>query len=84
MNAIDQLVNHLDKMFRYPMLIRAIVGSKEPLDPGPQHVGDYTKWLLDLRNIRVCHCDTVDLLKDAYTVYDFTYPQIIIEYRKLF
>lgn len=46
--ALDAIVNHIDKMpylsgyqFKLPILIRAIVGAKEPLEPGCQHTQDY-------------------------------------------
>lgn len=47
--ALDALVNQMDKMpfmsgdqFKWPIIIRAIVGSREPIDPGPMHRQDYT------------------------------------------
>lgn len=44
--AVNQLVNHLDKLpamgYRPKVIIRTAVGSVNPLHPGPQHVGDYT------------------------------------------
>lgn len=50
--GLDALVNHVDKMphlsgdqYKLPIVIRAIVGAKEPLNPGPQHTQDYTKEL---------------------------------------
>ncbi len=49
LRAADQLVNHLDKMeamsrgdFCPKVIIRTRVGSKTPLDAGPQHTQDYT------------------------------------------
>ena len=46
--AIDQLVNHLDKLekmsqgqFKPKVIIRTMLGATYPLDPGPQHSGDY-------------------------------------------
>lgn len=48
--AFNQLVNHLDKIrkmsrgeIRPKVLIRTSIGSKKPLDGGPQHTQDYTK-----------------------------------------
>ena len=38
--AANQLVNHLDKM-RSHVIVRVGVGSTKPLDPGPQHVGNF-------------------------------------------
>ena len=53
--GLDALVNHVDKMpwlsgdqFKLPIIIRAVVGAKNPLNPGPQHTGDYT---IALRNM---------------------------------
>jgi pyruvate/2-oxoglutarate/acetoin dehydrogenase E1 component len=47
--ACNQLVNHLDKIqtmsngqFNPKIIIRTSVGSKKPLDGGPQHTQDYT------------------------------------------
>lgn len=44
--AANQLVNHLDKIplysgFRPRVLIRVAVPTPHPLDPGPQHLGDF-------------------------------------------
>lgn len=48
--AINQLVNHLDKMpvisnggFRPKVIIRTGIGSERPLHPQFQHIGDYTE-----------------------------------------
>lgn len=38
--AMNQLVNHLDKMESH-VIVRVGVGSTKPLDPGPQHRGDF-------------------------------------------
>ncbi|MBL7131601.1 MAG: hypothetical protein ISS45_09415 [Candidatus Omnitrophica bacterium] len=47
--ALDSIVNHLDKInlmsdgqFKTPVIIRATVGSKKPLYPGPQHIQDFS------------------------------------------
>lgn len=46
--ALDGLVNHVDKLpkisgyqYKLPILVRAIVGSASPLNPGPQHTQNY-------------------------------------------
>lgn len=48
--ALDCIVNHLDKIssmaegqFKTPVIIRATVGSKKPLHPGPQHIQDFSE-----------------------------------------
>ena len=45
--AVNQLVNHLDALPRYSayrpkVIIRTSIATPVPLDPGPQHLGDYT------------------------------------------
>lgn len=45
--AMNQLVNHLDKLPLYEwtpkVIIRTTVGKKNPLDAGPQHTQNHTK-----------------------------------------
>ena len=48
--AFNQFVNHLDKVrkmsrneIKPKVIIRTSIGSKKPLDGGPQHTQDYTK-----------------------------------------
>ena len=48
--AFNQLVNHLDKIRKMSrkeicpkIIIRTSIGSKSPLDGGPQHTQDYTR-----------------------------------------
>lgn len=50
--AMNQLVNHLDKLstmsnqqFQPKVIIRTKVGSKSPLNAGPQHTQDHTEAL---------------------------------------
>jgi len=65
--AMNQLVNHLDKWgemshgeFNPKVIIRTMVGSKEPLNPGPQHCQDYTEALRLM-------CPNIDIYKLCYT-----------------
>lgn len=67
--GFDALINHLDKMpylsgdqFKLPVIIRAIVGAKEPLDPGPQHTSDYTEAL----KLVLKHTPVVDKKNPAF------------------
>lgn len=53
--AMDMLVNHLDKLplysdYRPKVIIRTAVGSKKPLDAGPQHTGDFSRSLAGMLN----------------------------------
>ncbi len=47
LEAIPQLVQHLDKIplfsdYNPKVIIRTSIATTDPLDPGPQHIGDYT------------------------------------------
>ena len=47
LEAIPQLVQHLDKIplfsdYRPKVIIRTSIATTNPLDPGPQHIGNYT------------------------------------------
>ena len=53
--AMNQLVNHLDKIrkmsfneFKPRVIIRTSIGSKVPLDGGVQHTQNYTKIFKDV------------------------------------
>lgn len=72
--ALNQLVNHLDKaecmsrgQFKPKVLVRTIVGSREPLDPGPQHYNDYTSALQSmLTNVAVIRLERTEDIRPAY------------------
>ena len=71
--AINQIVNHLDKLPRYgwrpKVIIRTTVGQKTPLDAGPQHTQNHTQALnLMLTNIAIHQVRTADEVKTAYTL----------------
>ena len=63
--AMNQLVNHLDKIrfmsrgeMRPKIIIRTSIGSKKPLDGGPQHTQDYTKMFKEiLTEVKVIYLD---------------------------
>ena len=67
--AINQLVNHLDKMqamssYQTRVIIRTSVGSERPLHPGSQHVGNFCAALRLL-----CSNIWVKDLKEADQIY---------------
>jgi len=74
MLAMNQLVNHLDKVeemscgrFKPKVIIRALVGSTKPLYPGPQHCQDHTKALKSLlTNINVVRLTNAERIVPAY------------------
>jgi pyruvate/2-oxoglutarate/acetoin dehydrogenase E1 component len=72
--ATNQLVNHLDKLkemtnLEVPpkVIVRTGIGSVKPLDPGPQHKGDFTEpFKLMAPSINVVRLDTPDQVIHEY------------------
>ena len=83
--AMDQLVNHLDKLplfgWKPKVIIRCRVGQKKPLDAGPQHTQNHTHaFACMLHNVRVTEVQTPKQVADAYRrAYDFPGSSLIIE-----
>lgn len=70
--AANQLVNHLDKLpglsngqWQPKVIIRTKVGSKHPLDAGPQHTQDHTAAFTQL-----LQCVTVLKIVQPYQVFE--------------
>jgi len=68
LEALPQLIQHLDKIplfseFRPKVIIRTAVATDNPLDPGPQHLNDYSDAIDAM-------LDTVKVvkLKEAYQI----------------
>lgn len=69
--AMDQLVNHLDKLptfgWKPKVIIRCRVGQKTPLDAGPQHTQNHTKALYSmLETVKVLEVCTPAKVEWAY------------------
>ena len=72
--ALNQLVNHLDKLdkmsskqLKAKVIIRTSIGSKNPLDGGPQHTQDHTQALKKmLTNIEVIKLKKTNQIFKAY------------------
>ena len=65
--AMNQLVNHLEVYPDLRVIVRTCVGSRTPLDPGPQHSGDYVEGLRHmLKNVGVCDLIGPDQIMRAY------------------
>lgn len=92
LNALDNIINHLDKIekmsygeFTAPVLIRATIGSKTPIYPGPQHVQDFTKAFQELLCMPIFQPTNSNEILSAYNyLKDFNYPAMIIENRDSF
>ena len=64
--AMNQIVNHLDKWEAMSMggskpkvIMKAVVGSQYPLDPGHQHKANYTQTFRD-------SCTNIDIVELVY------------------
>jgi len=86
--ACNQLANHLDKIeeisceqYRPKVIIRATIGSKTPLDPGPQHTSDYSNALKAmLKNIDVVRLEFAEQIFPGYQrAYESDRSTILIE-----
>lgn len=89
--ATNQLVNHLDKIgemsdgeFNPGVIIRTQIGNTTPLNPGPQHCGDYTMALKKMcKNIVIIKIKTaeevIDRYKDAYHAAKMGISTMLIE-----
>ena len=89
--ACNQLVNHLDKMrdmskgeMTPRVIMRVAVGSKNPIDAGPQHTQDHTeamkKMLTDVNVVELTEPEQVfSAFQDAYTRPDKR-STLIVEY----
>jgi len=72
--ATNQIVNHLDKLKELTRLdvppkviIRTGIGSEFPLNPGPQHTGDFTKaFELMCPNMNIVRLDTATSIFSEY------------------
>jgi len=91
--AMNQLINHLDRIeemsngiFKPKVIIRTIVGSKKPLNPGLQHSQDYTELLkASLKNIDIYTLkDKEDIVNSYREALDVEKSSILIEYREYY
>jgi len=72
MLAMNQLVNHLDKLPLFgwdpKVIIRTVVGSKTPLDAGPQHTQNHSVAISQMLSfVEVILCQTPETVAWAYT-----------------
>lgn len=78
--AMNQLVNHLDKMQPH-VIVRVGIGSTRPLDPGPQHRGDMTEaFRLLMPNTNIVRINDAADAGPAYVeALSSTGPSILVE-----
>lgn len=90
--AMDAIVSHLDKLpeisqnqIKFNVVVRCVVGSDKPLDPGVQHLGDFTEMLKKAtNNIEIVTLKSVDSIFEAYQLNGSTKPRICVEYKQLY
>ena len=73
--AVNQLVLHLDKLPTYSggayvpkVIIRTAIATDDPLDPGPQHLGDFT--------------DAIYMMLNTVSIFRMETPQDVTDYYK--
>ena len=72
--ATNQIVNHLDKLAELSrqtpaqkVIIRTGIGSENPLNPGPQHTGDFSEaFSLMCPNINIVRLDSAKMVIPEY------------------
>jgi pyruvate/2-oxoglutarate/acetoin dehydrogenase E1 component len=89
--AFSQLVLHLDKLPLYStynprVLVRVAVGNSDPLNPGPQHLGDFSAEFDDM--LLSVSVRTLTRAEDIEVAYDMAAlhngSTILVEYPKLY
>lgn len=89
LSATDQIVNHLDKLeemscgdFAPKVIIRVGVGSRAPLYPGEQHLGDFSSAFSNMcRNILVVRLErTIDIQPEYQNAVARRGSTILVEY----
>jgi pyruvate/2-oxoglutarate/acetoin dehydrogenase E1 component len=92
LNALDGIVNHLSKIeqlslgeFNPSVIIRAAVGSKNPLNPGIQHIQDFSRLFKEIVGFPVYTPKTSLEVGEAYNIAkDSKKSVMIIEWRDLY
>jgi len=85
LNALDQIVNHLDKHFNYPVAIRGIIGSRLPINPGIQHTQNFTKAFKEMIKFPIFIIKRKEDIEMAYRkAKKLKTPYMIIEHRSMY
>lgn len=89
--AVNQLVSHLDKLpvysaYKPKVIIRTAVAAVTPLDPGAQHLGDYTEALrMMLKTVKVMPLDAAEQIVPAYRLaMEHDGSTLLVEYARLY
>lgn len=90
--AFNQLVNHLDKLplygngYRPKVIIRTAAATDKPLDPGPQHLGDFSTALHGMmRTVQVVKLHRARDVVHAYRLaLESEYSTVLVEMAELY
>lgn len=92
LNALDGIVNHLSKIekmskgqFHTPVIIRAVVGSTNPINPGAQHTQDFSEVFKKIADFPVYEPMNSEEVNQVYEeVKRLKKPAMVIERRDLY
>lgn len=92
LNALDSIVNHLDKLevlsnnqYKSQVIIRAILGSTKPINPGVQHSQDFTEIYRKLLKLKIYDPQNADeVLKNYKEAIETKLPCMFIERRDFY
>ncbi len=92
LNGLDAIVNHLDKInkmslgeYTTPVIIRAIVGGRTPIDPGLQHTQDFTEAIRKMVYFPVIDLKSSDQIISEYDkAIKMNGPIMLVERKDLF
>ncbi len=87
LNAADAIVNHLDKIgpmsfgeFQTPAIIRAVVGHNVPINPGAQHLQDFTRAFREMVQMPIYEPLTSGEVSEVYSrLLNTTTPAMVVE-----
>ena len=90
--GLDALSNHLSTLermsyneFSAPIIIRATVGAKNMLYPGPQHIADYSKELRNMLSFPVYDPSTALEVMEIYnSLRNSNNPAMVIERKEIY
>jgi pyruvate/2-oxoglutarate/acetoin dehydrogenase E1 component len=92
LNGLDAIVNHIDKIdkmsfgeYKTPLIIRAVVGSKKPINPGIQHTQDYTEAIKKMVSFPILELNKTSEIIDTYQkISSFESPVMVVERKELY
>ncbi|MBS3166908.1 hypothetical protein J4403_01730 [Candidatus Woesearchaeota archaeon] len=90
--ALDSIINHIDKIeklshgqYQTPVIIRAVVGSNKPIDPGLQHTQDFTEMLKSVISFPVIELkNSKQIIEEYAKVLKTDQPTMFIERKNLY